>query len=200
MTTIPPTPLGSRGAQHGIWDDTIVVTPTEAQALTDVRSQFLAVTANETSELYSGVVELADGLLQIAESFVPAPAGILTKLGRAVLRRGTRQPFDESRTRNVVTQVWVRLLSPDQNYRMDISDVRLLCREICGNENYSIKLPDRIYDRVISNLQGGSLREYCNARGLGAYVNKKQRQVDIAYLYYKEGGTLGRLNLRPVGY
>jgi len=179
-----------------IWDGSIEVSEAEMTALKDVRQQLIESVNNQNAQLFTiitGIVELILEGIQLAGN---AQSNIIGRTFQKLVRRKQEEYAEYRRTRRATVEVLLRLLTPDLDYCMQISDVELACREVWGAEAFPNKIPSAIYDKVRFSLESGVFWEYCESNGLGPYLRSKHRQVEISYLLYKNGSSLRRL-LKP---
>jgi len=176
-----------------LWDGPIDITDAEAVALTKVREQLLDAIDNDKSPLFPIITSIVELILTGIQMFTQPPVNFIAKVTEKFVKRKRAKHIESQRIRRATIEVLIRLLRPDLGYTMEISDVRLVCREVWGGEHFSSAIPDAIYDKVRFSLEGGRLWEYCSRKGLGRYLQEKHRQVDFSYILYQNGSILKRL-------
>lgn len=179
-----------------LWDRPIEVSETEETSLAEIRKDLLdAIDAieNEGSPISSIITDIVQLILTGVEELAPAPAHFFAKLFGRMIARKRLENVNVRKIRRSTIEVLIRLLRPDLDYTMEISDVELVCRQVWGTEKFSNNIPTAIYDKVRFSLEGGKFWEYCNNKGLRRYLREKHRQVDTSYILYKNGSAFKRI-------
>ncbi len=175
------------------WDGSVKVSETEEASLTRVRNDLLDAIENQGNPIFSAITDIVQLILVGVEELAPPPGRLFARVFREIIARKQRDNANTQKIRRATIEVLIRLLRPDLDYTMDISDVELVCQQVWGTEKFSNEIPTAIYKKVRFSLEGGRFWEYCNKNGLARYLSEKHRQVDVSYILYKNGSALRRI-------
>lgn len=176
------------------WLQVIEVSETERESLTRIRKELIEAKTNKSSQISIIIMGIVQNILQGVEYLIPTQGVGVSKFLRNIIKRKQVEKIEEERIKLATIEIYIRLLDPELNYDLQISDVNRVCRQVWGRENYSIDIPEIIYERVCFSLEGGEFREYCNSNGLIKYFTKKHAQVEESLILYNSGGPIRRFS------
>ena len=111
------------------WDGSVEVSDIEEASLARVRTDLYDAIENEGSPVFPAITDIVQLILVGVEELAPQPWRALAKVTGGIIRHNQTRNANTARIRRATVEVLVRLLTPDLDYTMDISEVERVCRK-----------------------------------------------------------------------